>query len=59
MLGEIFSRTNLTVFPLTSVPGVHLTSKIEGVPLIGRWCLKEGGAYFKVKGTIHMKFQNL
>ena len=59
MLDEVFSRTNLTVFPLISDPGVYLTSKIEGVPLIGRWCLKEGGAYFKERGTTHMKFQNL
>ena len=25
--------------------------------LLGRWCLEEGGPYFKVRGTIHMKFQ--
>ena len=24
----------------------------------GGWYLKEGGTYFKVRGTIHMKFQN-
>ena len=27
--------------------------------LIGGWWLKEWGAYFKVKGILHLKFQSL
>ena len=31
---------------------------LKGAALIGGRCLKEGGAYFKERGIIHMKFQN-
>ena len=57
-LDEIFSRTNLTVFGVISILGAYLISKFEVMALIGGWCLKEGGAYFKERGTLHIKFQN-
>ena len=40
-------------FPTISAQDVYLISKLN------MQRLKEGGAYFKVKGTTHMNFQNL
>ena len=39
-------------------PGAYLILKLCGVSLIGEWYLKERDAYFKVRGIIHLKFQN-
>ena len=43
-------------------PTAYLILKLKGASLIiwgvGRGGLKEGGAYFKVRETIPMKFQN-
>ena len=36
----------------------YLILKLWGVTLIGEQLLKEGGAYFKVRQIIHVKFQN-
>ena len=47
-----FSLAN--VFTLFNYP--YLTTLIY-VALIGRWRLKEGGVYFKVRAVIHMKPQ--
>lgn len=45
-------------FSLRSTPGTFLISKLESVTLIGALLLKEGDAYFKLIGIIHLKFQN-
>ena len=42
-----------------SALGAYLISKLYGAALIGWRRLKEGGVYFKFRGIIHMKFQNL
>ena len=42
---------------LISTPGVYLILKLYGVALIGRWYLKKGGTYFKVRKVIPMKFK--
>ena len=39
----------VTVIPLISAPGAYLILKLKGVTVIGERCLKEGGAFFKVK----------
>lgn len=46
------------VFSPISTPGDFLMSKLESVTLIGALLLKEGDAYFKLRGIIHLKFQN-
>ena len=42
-----------------SASGTYLVLKLYSAALIGGRRLKEGGAYFKVRGVIHMKFQNI
>ena len=39
-------------------PSTYFISKLPGAALARGLRLKEGGAYFKVKGIITMKFQN-
>ena len=46
------------VFPLISVPGAYLISKLQDAALIVGWHFKEEGACFKARGITHMKFQN-
>ena len=38
-----------TIFPVISSPGAHLVIQLSGGALIGGWCLKECGTYFKVR----------
>ena len=45
-------------FLLISDASVDLILKLQRAVLIGGRRVKEGGAYFIVKGFIHMKFQN-
>ena len=46
------------VFPLISTPSAYSVLKLKGVALIGGEPLSKGGAYFKVIGIIHLKFEN-
>ena len=39
----------ITVFPLLSTLGLYLILNLAGALLIRGQCLKEGGAYFKVR----------
>ena len=41
-----------TVFPLISAPYAYLNLKLSGAVL-------KTGAYFKIRGIIHMEFQNI
>ena len=36
----------------------YFISKLEDATIIGGWHLKDRGVYCKVRGVIHMKFQN-
>ena len=47
-----------TVFRLINAHIANLILKFQGLALNGRWPLTVGGAYFKVRGIIHKKFQN-
>ena len=55
-IGHLFQDTKSfninNIFPLTRVP------KLIGAALIAGCHLKEGGTYFKVKGIVHIKFDN-
>ena len=48
----------ITVFPLISTLSLYLILILLGEVLIRGQHLKEGGAYFKVRETHHVKFQN-
>ena len=45
------------IFPLISTPGAYLILKLWDMALISGWQSKEGGAYFKVREIIYMRFQ--
>ena len=47
-----------TVFPLISTPRTYLMSKFYWAALIRRQRLKNGGAYFKKRRVILIKFEN-
>ena len=44
-------------FPLISTPGGYLILKLWDMTLVSGWQSKEGGAYFKVREIIYMRFQ--
>ena len=46
------------VFLVISAPGGYLILKLKGAAFIGGLHLKVGGAYFKERRIIHMKFKN-
>ena len=48
----------ITVFPLIGTLSLYLISNLFGEVLIRKQRLKKGGAYFKVRETHHIKFQN-
>ena len=48
----------ITVFLLINTLSLYLISNLFGEVLIREQCLKEGGAYFKVREIHHIKFQN-
>ena len=50
-------KTNI-VFPQIKTPDAYFILKHKGAVLIGGWRLKQGGAYFKDRKIIQMKFQN-
>ena len=47
-----------TVFSLIKTLSLYLISNLFGEVLIRGQRLKEGSAYFKVRETYHIKFQN-
>ena len=47
-----------TVFRFINFHAAYLILKFQGAALFGGQSLKEGGAYFKVRGITHKKFQN-
>ena len=48
----------ITVFPLISAYSAYLISKFLGTALIIGWCLKDDGAYFKIKERNCINFQS-
>ena len=46
------------MLPLINDPVGYLISKLQDVAVIEEQRLKEGGAYFKLRGIIHIRFQN-
>ena len=49
----------ITVLSLRSAPSAYSVSKLSDAVCIRGAALKEPGAFFKVRGIKHLKFQNL
>ena len=52
----MFSSEKDQYLNVVEYPGANIILRLQGLALIVKWRLKEGGFYFKVSRVIHIKF---